>query len=102
MMAFDLEEMRKIAEDEEKLGLLAKIAFERLDANRRGYLAKGDIRSLFQEVSDEIELPISDTDLDEIFVEIDENSDSRVYMDEFKKFLREMIIYLANKNNNLF
>lgn len=96
------EEIKSILNDDEKLNLMTKLAFEKFDGNKRGYLTKGDIRVLFEEIASELDTAITDSELDEIFIEIDTNSTNKLYFEEFKRFIRDLLYYLSEKSSVLY
>ena len=92
-----IKELQEIINDDIKLTLLSKTIIEKLDINRKGYLNKTEVKSFFEDVADELETQISAQELDELFIEIDENGTMKITYEEIKSMIRQLLSYLSSE-----
>jgi Ca2+-binding EF-hand superfamily protein len=72
---------------------MAQQLFAKLDASSQGYIEKSDLQSAFTQVSsvtDSSELSTDDSDLDELFNQLDSDGDGKVTESEFTNSLLEI------------
>lgn len=92
-----LKELQEILSDDSKITQLSKLIIEKLDINRKGYLNKSEIKEFFEGVADELETQISQSELEELFLEMDECSNMKITYEEIKSMIKQLVFYLANE-----
>ena len=92
-----LKDVLEIITDDSKLTQLSKLVLEKLDINRKGYLNKSEVREFFEGVADELETQISQSEFDEVFMEMDENSTMKITHEEIRSLIKQLVLYLANE-----
>lgn len=90
-------ELQELINDDSRLTALSKLAIERLDTNRKGYLNKTEIKSFFEEVAEELDTQISASELEELFLELDENGSMKITHEEIKSMIRQILVYLSSE-----
>lgn len=92
-----LKDFQDLLLDDQKLTHLSKLIIERLDINRKGYLNKSEFKEFFEGVADELETQISQTELEELFLEADENSSMKITFEEIKSIIKQLVTFLVNE-----
>lgn len=90
-------EFQDLLLDDQKLTQLSKLIIEKLDINRKGYLNKSEFKEFFEGVADELETQISQAELEELFLEADENMSMKITHEEFKSIIKQLVTYLVNE-----
>lgn len=91
-----LDDFKNLIKDEVTLNHLSKLIIERLDNGRKGYLNKSEFKEFFEDVAEELEIHISQFELDELFFEADLNSSMKIAHEEVKSILIQLLSYLSS------
>lgn len=87
----------ELASDDSKLITIAKMAIEKFDMNRKGYLNKTEVKTFFEEVAEELDTQISATELEELFCELDENATMKITHEEIKNMIKQILVFLVGE-----
>lgn len=61
------QEIENILNDEEKLGALTKLAFDKIDTNRNGYIELPEMTAILREVASEVGTDVTQLEVEEVF-----------------------------------
>lgn len=91
-----LKDIQDLLADDNRLTMIAKLAVEKLDMNRKGYLNKSEVKGFFEEVAEELDTQVTSGELEELFTELDENGTMKVTPEEIKSMIKQILTYLVN------
>lgn len=91
------DEFEALLEDEGRLQALAQVAFNQIDESGSTFLSQKEWKGLMTLVSLELGFALADTEVEELFREVDANGDGRVTFDEFLPFFRALVKQVADE-----
>lgn len=62
-------------------------SFKKLDVDNSGYLNKDEIKKALKEIYSEIDIRLSDSDIDHLIQSVDKNNDGKIQIEEFVNLL---------------
>ena len=93
-------ELNQILQDNAKLHEIAKAAFEAVDTDGSGYIEEPELKTVMSNVAKDIGMDEpTDSDVRDVFFELDENSDGQISLDEFKVLIRQVLELMASQSN---
>ncbi len=60
--------------------------FKKLDKDGSGYLTREELRTWLKSLAKDINMDLTENDIDQLIRKLDENKDGKVSIDEFEKF----------------
>ena len=92
------EEIQKILTDDRKLHEIAKAAFDAVDTDGSGYIEEPELKTVMSSVASDIGMDSpSDSDVKDVFLELDANGDGKISLEEFKVLIRQVLELMANQ-----
>ena len=93
--------VKEILADKEKLGKVAKAAFDSVDTDHNGFLDKKELEEVMASVANDmgIDKP-SPSDIDDILKELDQNSDGKISLSEFQVLIKQILEIMANAEDS--
>lgn len=71
--------LKEIIEDEDKLKMLAEVAFESIDKDNSGFIDRNELQGVMNGVCKELEFEsVTKEDVDDVMSQIDANSDGKL------------------------
>lgn len=80
---------------------MASKLFSKLDTKNQGYLEKSDLQSAFSQISSTGGSDTSTASVDDVFSQLDSNSDGKVTKDEFSSTLKKLADELDSQFNSM-
>lgn len=96
-MASAKEEFEQLLADEPRLQALAQVAFNQIDDSKSAFLSPKEWKGLMNLVSLELGFNLNDAEVEELFREVDTNSDGRITFEEFLPFFRTLVKQVADE-----
>lgn len=91
------QEIDSILNDEEKLATLSKLAFDKIDTNRNGYIEIAEMTQILREVASEVGTDATQAEIEEVFWEVDLNGDGVIGVEEFKHFIFQLVQHIGDE-----
>ncbi len=91
------DEFEDLLANEERLQALAQAAFDQIDDSKSAFLSQKEWKGLMTLVSLELGFALADSEVEELFREVDTNGDGRVTFEEFLPFFRSLVRQVADE-----
>lgn len=91
------DEFEALLANEERLQALAQAAFNQIDDSQSSFLSPKEWKGLLTLISLELGFSLVDSEVEELFREVDTNGDGRVTFDEFLPFFRSLVRQVAEE-----
>ena len=92
------QEIEQILKDDRKLHEIAKAAFDAVDTAGSGYIEEPELKTVMSSVASDIGMDApSDSDVKDVFLELDANGDGKISLEEFKVLIRQVLELMSNQ-----
>ena len=92
MAAASPSEIQAILANDERLTEIARAAFEAVDTDGSGFIEEPELKTVMKSVAQDIGMDEpSDSDVRDVFLELDANGDGKISLEEFKVLIRQVL-----------